>query len=114
QAPAAVVGDVDLRTLLDEVVEVNLLGSPARSRVTVECAAPLPAVRGDPAKLKQVLLNLLLNAVTATERGGAIALVARADGGEVAVTVRDSGPGIAPAHLGRIFEEGFSTTPGGN
>src|SRR6185312_9488905 len=55
------VTNVDVPTLLTEVVEVNLLTSPARARITVATEATLPTVKGDAARLKQVVLNLVLN-----------------------------------------------------
>jgi two-component system sensor histidine kinase HydH len=99
--------------LLSEVVEVNLLDSPAKGRVSIECEAQLPPVKMDGARLKQVVLNLVLNAVKATEAGGDISLVARGDAGGVALRVTDTGCGIADTDLPRIFDETFSTRGGG-
>ncbi len=104
---------VDVTSLLAEVVEVNLLSSPARARITVQADPTLPAVRADGARLKQVVLNLVLNAVKATDGGGTIALEARPDAGGVSLTVSDTGCGIAAADLPRIFDENFSTRQGG-
>ncbi|HZS38818.1 MAG TPA: ATP-binding protein, partial [Polyangia bacterium] len=61
----------------------------------------------------QVVLNLVLNAVKATEAGGAIRLHARGDAGGVALRVSDTGCGIADTDLPRIFDESFSTRRGG-
>jgi PAS domain S-box-containing protein len=107
------VTSVDVPLLLSEVVEVNLLTSPARERITVDAEAGLPTVKGDAARLKQVVLNLVLNAVKATDSGGTIALHARPDAGGVSLRVSDTGCGIAPADLPRIFDESFSTRQGG-
>jgi len=107
------VSSVDVTSLLTEVVEVNLLTSPARARVTIDADGGLPTVKGDAARLKQVVLNLVLNAVKATDGGGTIALVARPDAGGVSLRVSDTGCGIAPADLPRIFDESFSTRQGG-
>jgi PAS domain S-box-containing protein len=104
---------VDVPALLSEVVEVNLLNSPARGRISIDCARSLPPVRADGARLKQVLLNLVLNAVKATDAGGRIQLAAAPDAGGVALSVSDTGCGIAAADLPRIFEENFSTRKGG-
>ena len=104
---------VDVPALLAEVVEVNLLASPARQRISIACDTTLPQVRADGARLKQVVLNLVLNAVSATEGGGDIQLSATPDAGGVALRVKDSGHGIAAADLPRIFDENFSTRRGG-
>jgi len=64
----------------------------------------LPFVLGDRDRLVQVFVNLIGNAVKFTEIGG-IDVEAELDGPEIRVTVRDSGPGIAPGDLERIFEK---------
>ncbi|BDG61995.1 HAMP domain-containing sensor histidine kinase [Caldinitratiruptor microaerophilus] len=66
----------------------------------------LPAVRADPERLQQVLLNLLGNAVKFTPEGGSIAMGARRDGpAAVSIYVRDTGIGIPPEEQERIFEK---------
>jgi PAS domain S-box-containing protein len=71
-------------------------------------ALSLPAVPvwldADPTRLTQVLLNLLNNAAKYTPPGGHIEVSAAADGHEAVVRVRDTGIGIAPEHLGKLFE----------
>ena len=114
QTPLPANADVELPLLLEEIVEVNLLDNPARDRVRVACAPGLPRVRADASRLKQVVLNLLLNAITATEQGGVITVAAAAEGEGVKLMVRDTGSGIPAAVLPRIFEENFTTRPGGN
>ena len=64
----------------------------------------LPAVTGDEERTSQVLANLLSNALKHTPSGGQVTLSAYQQGAVVAFEVRDTGPGIAPEHLGRIFE----------
>jgi signal transduction histidine kinase len=61
-------------------------------------------VRADPEKLRQILVNLLSNAVKFTERGGRIVLGCEPLGDRIAIFVRDTGIGIAPAQRGRIFD----------
>jgi PAS domain S-box-containing protein len=58
----------------------------------------------DPTRLTQVLLNLLNNAAKYTPRGGRIEVEASADGHHALVNVRDTGIGIAPEHVGKLFE----------
>ncbi|HXT57288.1 MAG TPA: ATP-binding protein [Pirellulales bacterium] len=62
------------------------------------------AFYGDPARLQQVLSNLLINAAKYTPRGGRIALSAECDGGQILVRVRDSGIGISAEMLPRVFD----------
>jgi signal transduction histidine kinase len=75
------------------------------------------AALADPVALEQIVHNLLANAqhalaqVPAAER--AIAIAAREEGGRIVLTLRDSGPGIAPEVLPRLFEPFFSTREGG-
>jgi two-component system sensor histidine kinase HydH len=64
----------------------------------------------DPEQLRQVVLNLTLNALDAMPRGGTLRLGVRgAPGGRARIDVEDSGPGIPPAALSRLFEPFFST-----
>ena len=78
----------------------------ARQRVTVALtvADPVGEVWADEIKLKQVVVNLLTNAVKFTPVGGEIDVDARVVGDEAVVSVRDTGVGIAAADQGRIFE----------
>ncbi len=61
-------------------------------------------LEADPTRLAQVFANLLTNAAKYTERGGQIRLTAERQGGEVAVAVKDTGIGIAPEQMPRLFE----------
>jgi signal transduction histidine kinase len=65
---------------------------------------PAVMVRGDPTRLAQCIVNLLNNAVKFTARAGRIVLVVRHEGQMAVVEVSDTGAGIAPANLERIFE----------
>jgi PAS domain S-box-containing protein len=65
---------------------------------------PTLLVRGDHEKVQQIVLNLLSNAVKFTEPGGRVELTCAAEGAHVTVTVSDSGRGIAPGQLSRVFE----------
>ena len=69
---------------------------------------------GDPVAVAQILRNVLINAVRYTPPGGNVELACELPEGELVVTIRDSGPGIAPADAAHIFEEGYraSETPG--
>jgi two-component system CheB/CheR fusion protein len=75
---------------------------------SLELASELPAeplpMRGDPARLQQVVVNLLSNAVRHSDPGGRIELVVRREPGHVLVSLRDHGSGIPAELLPRIFE----------
>jgi two-component system phosphate regulon sensor histidine kinase PhoR len=73
-------------------------------RLAVDCPADLPAVRADAERIEQVLINLLHNAVKFTPSGGEIEVSARKEGGWVQFSVRDTGVGIQPEDLPRVFE----------
>jgi two-component system sensor histidine kinase/response regulator len=102
--------DFDLRALAEQVVSLFAARAHAKG---VEISALVPwdlptALRGDDGRLRQVLLNLLGNAVKFTEKGAVSLRVARADEVEdpllLRFEVRDSGPGISEAARAGIFE----------
>ena len=70
----------------------------------VHVAPDATGVSGDERRLEQALQNLVANAVRHTPRDGRIRLDARLDGDRVRLAVEDSGPGIPPAHLARVFD----------
>jgi len=69
-------------------------------------------VTGDPSRLQQVLWNLLTNSIKFTPGGGTVAVRVQAVGGQVVVTVEDTGPGIPPDFLPHVFER-FRQAGGG-
>jgi two-component system, NtrC family, sensor kinase len=110
------------RVSLTELVGhlLQLLDHTARRRgvgLATDLPDALPGVAGDPGQLQQVFLNLLVNAIEATPRGGRVAVAARASGNDgrtgVAVSVSDTGSGI-PAHaLSKVFDAFYTTKPAG-
>lgn len=90
-----------------------LLEHQGRLGERVVCTAglppELPAVLGVRAKLLQVFVNLLLNALDAGGPGQALTLTAGSSGSEVRLAVRDDGAGIAPQILGHIFDPFYTT-----
>ena len=74
-------------------------------------APDLPAIEIDVARLKQVFLNIINNAVYAMPRGGRLTLRTAPEGDGVRVEIADTGSGISPANLDRIFEPFFTTKP---
>jgi signal transduction histidine kinase len=84
-------------------------------RVTLEVAPYLPLVHGDSQQLSQVVLNLVLNAVDASPKGGTIevSVVRAKDENFVEIRVKDHGPGIPSHILPLIFDPFFTTKPKG-
>jgi signal transduction histidine kinase len=107
---------VSLRALVDDLLPlVRAEADRAGVEVDVDCPADLPAVLGDTGMLHQALLNLALNACQAMPEGGRLRITGRpAPGGRVEIVVSDTGIGIAPEHLNRVFDLYFTTKPGGS
>jgi signal transduction histidine kinase len=101
---------VDLGQTIDEAVGVLKLTPQARGvEICVVLPAVLPAIRGCPAHLYQMVLNLALNALDAMPSGGTLSLRVEEQDGNVVVSVADTGAGIA-ADVGRRVFEPFYTT----
>ena len=86
--------------------------------VQTELAEGLPLIRGDQVELQQVILNLIVNAIEAMSgmsEGPRELLIAtvKSESGDVLVAVRDSGPGLEPIALERLFEAFYTTKPDG-
>jgi signal transduction histidine kinase len=95
---------LDLREVVQEAAEV--FGEPAKQRriaLDVRIPEALP-VEGDPRRLHQVFVNILGNAFKFTPDGGAVDVTAHARGGEAVVQVRDSGRGMAPEQVAKLFQ----------
>jgi len=96
----------DLRSALDDVLE--LVALPARAKgleLRGELDPELPSrLWGDVGRFRQVLLNLVGNAVKFTERGEVVVRAARGDSGWLRISVSDTGPGLAPDVCQRLFQ----------
>jgi PAS domain S-box-containing protein len=98
----------DLNQLLEDVL--HMAAAQLRGRASVErYYVELPPVDCVPQELKQVFLNLIVNAGQAIADGGKIRIATESRGGWVTVKVEDDGCGIAPENLDRIFDPFFTT-----
>jgi signal transduction histidine kinase len=96
--------EVDLGRVVDEAVEAAALAQQDVP-VVASVRGALPAIRGDRARLRQVVGNLIENAVKYSPEGGEVRVSAAAANGAVRIAVRDAGPGIPRDQQGRIFEK---------
>lgn len=106
--------EVDLRELVDETV--GLLHKEALNKdveIVQEIDPAIHTLWTDPYKLRQVLINLITNAIHATGSGGRITARLEPVDDQVALTIQDTGRGIPKEHLEKIFEPFFSTKPPG-
>jgi two-component system sensor histidine kinase BaeS len=95
----------DLSVLLREVAAAHKAQADAAGvALDVRAEGELPSVDVDPARTRQVVGNLLANALRYTPEGGGVTLSAARDGERVVVEVADTGPGIGSEAIGRIFD----------
>jgi signal transduction histidine kinase/ActR/RegA family two-component response regulator len=106
---------VDLVELADDVLQLTrprwrdgMQGRGTTIIVRQELHS-VPRILGDAAELREVVTNLILNAVDAMPKGGTLTLATGADDGDVWLEVRDTGVGIAPEICERIFEPFYTT-----
>jgi signal transduction histidine kinase len=107
---------VRLDMLLSDVVTTVTPEAQGRNvSVRLDCPSTLPAINADPGMLRQALLNLALNACQAMPDGGTLMMACRpAARGRVEIDVEDTGVGIPPEHLSRIFDLYFTTKEKGS
>jgi signal transduction histidine kinase len=103
-------GSADLNTVVHETTEILRFAREKKGiALSLDLAEALPPVSCAADELKQVLVNLLLNAIDACSAGGTIGISTVAAGGSAVLRVVDDGAGIAPADLKRIFDPFFTT-----
>ena len=108
---------------MNEIIEetISFVDREAQRKsvsLRTELAVGLPLVGGDRVQLQQVVLNLMMNAIEAmtsvdTEPKSLVIRSALLNQPEVLISVADTGPGVDPAHAGRLFAPFFSTKPQG-
>jgi signal transduction histidine kinase len=105
---------VDAATLIDAIV--NLAGHTAQQKgITLrkDVPQPPPAIECDPEQIKQVLLNLTINAVQSMDAPGEVVISARRNGSAVEIGVKDEGCGVSEEDLEKIFNPFFTTKDSG-
>jgi len=102
----------DLRLLVQETVAVfEPLAEEEQVQLVVKMAPNLPFISADRSRMRQVLHNLLVNALRHTPAAGQITLAAVLLAGHVRLTVQDTGEGIDPQHIEHIFDRFYRTDP---
>ena len=102
--------EADVNQLVEDMLElVERESVPRDIRLHRQFDPDLPAVISDPPLLRQVFLNLLINAVQAVDRDGDIFITTFRDGAMACTEVRDTGPGIPDEYRERIFNPFFTT-----
>jgi two-component system NtrC family sensor kinase len=110
----SIMSEVDLKKLVEEAFE--LLNKEAKNKgieLAQESDPSLGTIWSDPHQLRQILINLLTNAIYAIGEKGRVTVSLEKKGDEMSLTVRDTGQGIPKENLERIFEPFFSTKSGG-
>ena len=103
---------VDLARVLGDVVELEEEALAAH-HITLERDLASVSAIGDVEKLKQVALNLVVNALDVMPEGGRLRVGSGVDGNEVFMAIGDSGPGVDPNILAEIFDPFFTTKAAG-
>jgi PAS domain S-box-containing protein len=110
---------LDINDAVREVIELTR-GEAIRSGVSMQMrlADELPFIEGDRVQLQQVILNLIINAIEAMRGAGGgsrelLINTRKTEPGDVLLAVRDSGPGLDPAALDRLFDTFYTTKPNG-
>jgi len=106
---------VDLAPLIEDAVELTLLGRSSDVQLVRDLAADLPPVMVDPVQIQQVMVNLLRNALDAakTAQPPRIRLSIRSIGDQIVLEVADNGPGIAPEAVDSLFRAFSSSKTSG-
>jgi two-component system NtrC family sensor kinase len=106
--------DVDVNLTVNQTV--NILENYARNNnidIQTDLSPDLPIIAGDPAKLQQVVLNLVNNAIDAIGNDGSISIKSMADHSEIRIVVTDSGPGMPESVQKKVFDPFFTTKSAG-
>ena len=99
------------KTAVSALVAQSLEKQPPSEgvQVTTEIGSDLPTVYVDPGQIEEVLTNLVTNAYQVMPDGGRLTIRAQVEGGTVALSVADTGCGISPENMDKLFEPLFTT-----
>jgi signal transduction histidine kinase len=101
---------IDVGALIRETVEsFASQAEPAGVSLEADVSSGLPQADADPVRAREILTNLVANALRYTPRGGRVTVTARPDGASLAIDVQDTGAGIAPDRVGRIFDRFYKS-----
>jgi len=107
------VNEADLNEGIESTAAI-LVGHARKKSIALKMdLATVPPVSCNAAKINQVVMNLLTNAIDASTEGGAVTVRTRPDAGGVRIEVQDTGYGIEPAVRDKIFDPFFTTKPVG-
>ncbi len=102
----------DVNKLLAENLDAAHAACADKNLAIVRQLGHIPKILVDRELLTQALWNVLWNAIEAMERDGKLTVAAHHEGNQVVVTISDTGRGLKPEHLSRVFEVGFTTKLG--
>jgi signal transduction histidine kinase len=105
--------DVDLKECMETALKIGWNEIKTKCVVRKNYAVSLPRVKGHPNQITQVLLNLVVNAAQAVQTRGVIELGISESGQKAVITIRDTGRGIAPENLDKLFTPFFTTKASG-
>ena len=101
---------IDVGALSREIVDsFAARAETAGVALDAEVSRGLPQVDADPVRAREILSNLIANALRYTPRGGRVTVTAQPDDAAVAIDVQDTGAGIAPDRIGRIFDRFYKS-----
>jgi two-component system phosphate regulon sensor histidine kinase PhoR len=104
---------LNLKLLVEEVAaQLNPLAQRQQVTITTDLATDLPAVRADNDRIRQALVNLVHNAIKFNHPGGRVAVLTKAEGQSVIVSVSDTGIGISKEELQHVFERFYKADKG--
>ncbi len=108
--------DFEIGHLIEELISLSAQRAKYSNVELVTRIEPkLPAISASHSELQQVFLNLINNALDAMDKtGGTLEISAKHEQGQIAIEVKDNGPGIPRANLARIFDPFFTTKPVGS